>query len=405
MIRAETGSRKGGTLRVLHSTSEWLTLTKTWLGHLVRNLPEDEVESAVFCFSTANLDLFPVARVHKVRGSSLPQRALFRAARTIGFRSILQRLNQVIDQEQPEIVHSHFGDWAWTTLFGVQRAGLPHVVSFYGWDMSLLPRLEPGWNDRYHRLFEAVSGCLCEGPHMAAELSNLGCPAGMTRVQHLGVDLDRFPFRVRSLSPGEPLRVLITGSFREKKGIPDAMDALGRLHRSGIPFEVTVIGDAGGLPRGIEEKKRILAAVARNGLEERIRFLGYQPYGVFIEEAYRHHVFLSPSATASDGDTEGGVPVSILEMAATGMPVVTTTHCDIPYALGGLDGGGFFASERNPAALAEHLTWLFERPDGWEAPVSRIRAHLEAEYDWRVVGRRLLENYRVFLSLPGASTS
>ncbi len=47
----------------------------------------------------------------------------------------------------------------------------------------------------------------------------------------------------------------------------------------------------------------------------------------------RHHLFLSPSVTAPDGDSEGGAPVSIIEAAATGMPVVSTTHCDIPQAV------------------------------------------------------------------------
>ncbi len=58
--------------------------------------------------------------------------------------------------------------------------------------------------------------------------------------------------------------------------------------------------------------------------------MGYQPHSTLFAEAYRHHIFLSPSVTASTGDTEGGAPVSLIEMAATGMLIVSTTHCDIP---------------------------------------------------------------------------
>src|SRR5690606_39794503 len=58
--------------------------------------------------------------------------------------------------------------------------------------------------------------------------------------------------------------------------------------------------------------------------------LGYQPWRALMDAAYRHHVFLSPSITASDGDTEGGAPVGLIEMAATGMPVISSRHADIP---------------------------------------------------------------------------
>ena len=112
-----------------------------------------------------------------------------------------------------------------------------------------------------------------------------------------------------------PLRVLIAGSFREKKGIPYALEALGRLQQE-IPLEITIIGDAS--ERGEAEKLQILDTIKTHNLWPKTRMLGYQPHAILLEEAYRHHIFLSPSVTASDGDTEGGLPVSIIEMAATG---------------------------------------------------------------------------------------
>jgi colanic acid/amylovoran biosynthesis glycosyltransferase len=49
-----------------------------------------------------------------------------------------------------------------------------------------------------------------------------------------------------------------------------------------------------------------------------------------LQESYKHQLFVQPSITANDGDTEGGAPVSIIEMLASGMPVISTKHCDIP---------------------------------------------------------------------------
>lgn len=68
-------------------------------------------------------------------------------------------------------------------------------------------------------------------------------------------------------------------------------------------------------------------------LEDKVRFMGYQPYEVMLGECYKHHIFISPSVASEDGDVEGGAPVTIIEMAASGMPIVSTNHCDIPYVL------------------------------------------------------------------------
>lgn len=383
----------GAPLCVVQSTQEWLTLTKTWLDRQVRSLPGDRVRSVVFCLDTAHLDRFPVQELRQVRERRLLPRLLHRAERVLVGRPTARRLRRVIDEERADLLHSHFGDWAWETLPGARATGVPHVVSFYGWDMSLLPRTEPRWLEHYAALFESVQRCLCEGPHMASRLVDLGCPPGKARVQRLGIDLDRLPFRPREAPVEGPLRVLIVGSFREKKGIPDALAALGLLRGAGVPIEITVIGDAGSLPRALREKARILDAIRRHQLGPVTRLLGYQPHPVVIQEAYEHHVFLSPSVTAADGDTEGGAPVTILELAATGMPVVTTDHCDIPYVLGGLDGGAWFAAEGAPEELAGHLRWLVSNPGAWEERLLRVRRHLDEHYDRDAVGAQLLEQY------------
>lgn len=121
--------------------------------------------------------------------------------------------------------------------------------------------------------------------------------------------------------------------------------------------------------------------------------LGYQPHAVLLEEAYRHHIFLSPSVTASDGDTEGGVPVAIIEMAATGMLVISTSHCDIPEVIQH-QVTGLLARERDAEGLAVNLRWLIQHQDCWIPILEKGRRHLEAEYDACKQGLRLAQVYR-----------
>src|SRR5262249_27000068 len=148
----------------------------------------------------------------------------------------------------------------------------------------------------------------------------------------LGIDVSKIQYRPRSIQKGTILRFLIAATFREKKGVTYALEALSQYREINDGFEVSIIGGATA-EHELEEEKRILQTLDRTGLRSKVRFLGWLTHEQMLQEAYRHHVFLSPSVTSNDGDCEGGAPVAIIEMAASGMPIISTKHCDIPYVL------------------------------------------------------------------------
>jgi colanic acid/amylovoran biosynthesis glycosyltransferase len=229
-------------------------------------------------------------------------------------------------------------------------------------------------------------------------LVKLGCPREKVIVHHLGVKVDTITYQPRTWDSNQPLRILMAASFVEKKGITYGLEALGRLQKE-IPLEITIIGDASvSNPKNRQsqsqlEKEKILATIEKHQLGDKVRLLGYQPYSVFFREAYQHHIFLSPSVTASDGDTEGGAPVSIIEMAATGMPIVSTTHCDIPEVIKH-QITGLLAPERDIDALVEHLRWYINNPTVWLSMLEAGRKHIETEYDSRIQGQKLAQIYQ-----------
>jgi colanic acid/amylovoran biosynthesis glycosyltransferase len=238
-------------------------------------------------------------------------------------------------------------------------------------------------------MFDSVARVLCEGTHMAEGLRALGCPDEKVTVQHLGLDLERFAFRTRSWDGSGPLRVLLAGSFTEKKGLTLAVEALGAL-KERVGIEATIVGDANREARNQEEKRRIEQAIARSGLT--VRMLGYQSHERLLAEADRHHLFISPSVTATDGDTEGGAPVTLIEMAALGLPVVSTRHADIPEVLPERLGC-LLADERDVDGLVSRLEWLVDSPERWEPLTRAVRNHIESEYDVRQQAQRLAAVY------------
>lgn len=378
-------------LVVVQRVSRWLPQTATWLYTQVTFLPPS-VESHVVCEATLNLDQFPYPRVHSLAAQPRWRVVWDKGLRKLGARAHLRFTVDVARRTGAAVLHSHFGDTGWADVGAVRAAGLGHVVTFYGLDVTYFPASHPRWQKRYRALFAAADRVLCEGPHMARSIVDLGCPDDKVRVHHLGIDLQQIPFAPRTWTPGEPLRVLLCGSFREKKGFPDALEALARI-KDEVPVEITVIGDEHGDERTRAEKARILETVERGGLTEHTRMLGYQPYETVMAEASGHHVFLSPSVTAADGDTEGGAPVTLIEMSASGMLPVSTTHCDIAGVV--IDGvTGLLAPERDVDALVGHLRWLVAHPERWHGMQVAGRKHMEAEFDARVQGERLSAIYR-----------
>jgi len=291
---------------------------------------------------------------------------------------------------KPDVWHSHFAQQAWCDRHVVEKCGAMHILSVYGADISQSPKTLP-WNIRVPEVLGLVDAVLCEGSAMCNQVIALGCPPERVRIHHLGIPLDRIPFQPRRWHPDTPLRILIAGTFREKKGIPYALEALA-LIADEVNLEVTLIGDATLKPGDLEEKTRIMAVLERSGLIAKTRRLGFVSYPHLLEEAQRHHLFLSPSVQATNGDNEGGAPVIITEMAASGMLIVSTRHCDIPEVIP--DGvAGFLADERDVYGLVNHLQWLINNPEGWLAMQQAARKHIVREYDSVKQGGKLAAIY------------
>ena len=87
-----------------------------------------------------------------------------------------------------------------------------------------------------------------------------------------------------------------------------------------------------------------------------VSFTGFISQEQLREIYYRSHIFLHPSQTGRDGNQEG-IPNSMLEAMATGLPVVATTHGGIPEAVTH-EQTGLLVPERDPAALHAALKQL-----------------------------------------------
>ena len=88
-------------------------------------------------------------------------------------------------------------------------------------------------------------------------------------------------------------------------------------------------------------------------IERSVSFTGFISQEQLGQTYYRSHIFLHPSQTGHDGNQEG-IPNSMLEAMASGLPVFATQHGGIPEAI---ENGvsGVLVPERDHKALAQAL--------------------------------------------------
>lgn len=375
-------------LNVVYSVASWLPLTMKWIYTQIKYL--DNFTPLILTNTIADHEQYTQYPIFSIDQSG--QRKIFEYLRKAGIRAIPPVYAKAINQYRPIVLHSHFGDWGWYDLPMAKRYSLKQVVTFYGYDISKLPVSHPKWILRYRELFDHAHLFLCEGPYMAQTLVTLGCPQDKVRVQHLGVDVDTIPFLPRQPGENGEVRILIAGRFTEKKGIPYALEAIGRIKESFPKIRVTVFGDSTRIRGDEDEKNKIMNIIQRFHMEPITKFKGFQPFDVLLKEMFNHHLFLSPSVKAHDGDTEGGAPVTIIEALASGMPVISTSHCDIPSVVTH-NVSGLLSNERDTDGITNSLERLLTKPELWIPMAKAGRKHIEAEYNARIQGQKLKEVY------------
>ncbi|MFQ6066051.1 MAG: glycosyltransferase [bacterium] len=286
-----------------------------------------------------------------------------------------------------KLVHSHFGWGGMMILPECKKLCLPLLTSFHGIDVSLFAR-DFIYRLRLKKLFREGSVFLVRSNRMKADVIDLGCSPEKIIVHYGGVDVNRFRFRKKRLD-GERIKILMCGRFVEKKGFEYGIRAfakLGKIHKN---VALNIIGD--GKLRGKLEN-----LVDSLNLSHRVQFLGMLPHEEVQRKMEASDIFLSPNVTASDGNREG-IPNTIKEAMATGLPVVSTYHAGIPELV--IDRKtGFLVPEKDVEGLVDRLDQLITHPELWEKLGSRGREVVEEKFNLFKQVRKLEKIYKSLLN-------
>jgi glycosyltransferase involved in cell wall biosynthesis len=196
-----------------------------------------------------------------------------------------------------------------------------------------------------------------------SQLMRLSSPEEWVKLHrvHVGIDLDHFAYCPRA-DVHTPPTVLSVGRLSPEKGQLSLLEAVGCLKSRGVAVRAKVIGD-GPSSSQLREHARAL------GIEDRVEFTGALPAAAVAAELADADVFCLASFAE-------GIPVSVMEALACGVPVVATLVGGVP-ELVECGTSGLTVPAGRPDLVADAIETLVGDPE--------LRARVQRE------GRRRVE--------------
>jgi len=277
-----------------------------------------------------------------------------------------------------DCLHGHFATGSASVVRYASRiTGIPYSFTAHAKDIYARD-VNP---ERLRDLLEDAAFVVTVSDANLEYLRALAPRANVVRLYN-GLDLGRFPCLPEPPTHETPL-VLSVARLVEKKGLGDLVDALALLRGAGRALRCRLVGTG-----PLEPELR--ARVHRSGLDDVVEFVG----AASQEEITNLHlpeasVFALPCIVAADGDRDG-LPTTLLEAMARGVPVVSTRLPGIPEAVPELEAG-LLADPGDAAGLARALSTTLDDREGTIRRARVARRRVETLFDSRANTRRLLD--------------
>jgi glycosyltransferase involved in cell wall biosynthesis len=296
----------------------------------------------------------------------------------------IKAVRGVLDQLKPDVVHTHQIGALFYSGPAARQAKVPVVVhTEHGKTIKgMKQKLLGWWAARYAERFYCVSA------DIEATLAGFMVPQNKMEVLANGIDTAQL---------AEPVD---TVSLRRTWNIaPDAvvLGTIGRLapvKRQDLMLQVfarvcqkvpgavlILVGDG-------DERSKLEALAAQLGVIDQVRFTGFQAEpGKFL------HIM---SAFLLTSESEG-MPLSLLEAWAVGVPVATFRVGGLPELIHHGETG-YLADFGRVDPLADHVVHLIEQPKEAKAIADRCREVARRRFDVETMARAYDSRYRKLLT-------
>ncbi len=283
-------------------------------------------------------------------------------------------------------LHAHFATRATTVAFlSSMMSGIPYSFTAHAFDIfrkeysrkALLKKIQ---NSKF---------MVTVSDFNKAHLETLA-PVESNRIVRVynGIDLSRFS--ANGSTQQTPFTILCVARLVEKKGHADLIQACKLLRERGISFRCWIVG-MGLLRKDLDKQIR------DSDLGDTVFLLGPHTQLEVVERYHSSDLFVLPCRVDSDGNRDG-LPVSIVEALACGLPVVSTAVTGIPEVIAHGENG-LLVPDNNPVILADAIESLIKDRNLYEHLRSNARNSVSANFDIRQTAATLQKLFQI--RVPG----
>lgn len=278
-----------------------------------------------------------------------------------------------------DVVHAH-----WLIPQGIVQSWFrkPYIVTGHGGDVTSLNK---GIIKKLKiRCLKRASHVTVVSEHLKSKVQEL-IPELKPSVISMGVNTKQFGkqhYVPNYFRQGDKKVVLFVGRLAEKKGVTYLITAMKK-----VDALLIIVGDGPLRKELVEQAKKI------NDYEniEKIKFLGAKTHEELKEIYASADVLVVPSITAKDGDQEG-LPTTILEAMASGLPTVASSSSGIKEIIRDMENG-ILVNEKDSGGITDAVIRLF-RDEGLYERISAQGYITAKENDYSVISKKFYDLFK-----------
>lgn len=233
----------------------------------------------------------------------------------------LARLRSTLTRLEPAIVHIHTCSGfsflkSAMDLLVARRCQCPVILHIHGAAFDAFYERQPRWRQALVRAcLSRANGVIALSEEWKRRLTAMAPKARIVVIENAVESMGA----ARPTQSNGPCRFTLLARMDEWKGIDDLLDACALLARQDRPFELVLAGPAG----TAGDAPTLNRKIANRDLGSAVRYVGVVLGNEKTKLLASADVYVQPSH-------HEGMPISLLEALASGLPIVATTVGAVP---------------------------------------------------------------------------
>jgi glycosyltransferase involved in cell wall biosynthesis len=314
-------------MKILHYISDFSLPSETFIYDLIINLDDDEeISNYVLTHNHILKNERPYVNVKVIKNTFSIKKIyykLFEPWVVPNKKEVFKYINKL----QPDIIHAHFGPNGIKIikLLKEKKINIPVVLTFHGTDINSMPLLIKSYKDELLIInsYENIQ-IIAHTSFLKSQIVKQGIKAELIHIIHNGFNPKFSAIKKQKyFKHGDTFKILNVSRLINWKGhiyLIDAFKEFSKIYRNS---ELTLVGGGDLLTSLKLHTKEI-------GIDDKINFLDTVNHAEIPEIMSEHDVYIQPSIIDPITFQQEGMPISVLEAIAVGLPVIVTNTGGMP---------------------------------------------------------------------------